>query len=67
MKNYNIIMDYILVIISFLALSLTFIIQNIIHDVDFKLLLLVASLYMLIFLEKSLIALYTDKGLVRTI
>ncbi len=67
MNKSNIIMDYLLVIISFISLSLTFAIQNIMREGNFKLLILILSFYMFIFFVKALIALYTDKGLVRTI
>ena len=67
MNKSNIIMDYVLVLISFVALSITFAVQNIMREGNFKLLILIASFYMFIFFVKSLIALYTDKGLVRTI
>ena len=67
MNKSNIIMDYLLVIISFISLSVTFAVQNIMREGNFKLLVLIASFYMFIFFVKALIALYTDKGLVRTI
>ena len=66
MKKSYIILDYALIIISFLALSFTFNIQNIVRDIDFKVFLLILSFYMFIFFIKSLISLYTDKGLIKS-
>ncbi len=65
MKKYNIIMDYILVIVSFIALSISLTIQNIMRDGNYKLMILIASFYLFIFFVKALVSLYTDKGLVK--
>ena len=65
MKKYNLILDYSLIFISFIAFSLTFSIQNIVRDLDFKLVLIIFCFYMFIFFIRSLITLYTDKGLIR--
>lgn len=65
MKNKNIIYDYIFIIISFIALSFTLALQNIMREGNFKLIILIACFYLFIFFIKSLIALYTDKGLVK--
>ncbi len=65
MKKYNIIMDYILVLISFIAFSITFAMQYSMRLGTYKLLVLISCFYLFIFFIKGLVSLYTDKGLVR--
>ena len=64
MKNRDIIFDYIIIIISFVSLSFTLALQNLMREGNFKLLILIVAFYLFIFFIKALIALYTDKGLV---